>query len=170
MTPPPISSSPASSPSPTVPSLHYRDRWFEDYVVGETVRFGDLLVSEAEVLDFAQRYDPQPFHLDEHAAAASLYGGIIASGWHTGSSVMRLMVDEFISACAGLGSPGLDEIRWLKPVRPGMRLTVRITIKEARISKTRPDRGFIKHFIEALNDADEQVMTILGMGMVRTRP
>lgn len=146
------------------------DRWFEDYEVGGTYTLGSFSLTEAEIIDFARRFDPQPFHIDQAAAAASPYGGIIASGWHTGSSVMRLMVDEFISACAGLGSPGLDEIRWLKPVRPGMRLTVRITIKEARISKTKPDRGFIKHFIEALNDADEQVMTILGMGMVRTRP
>lgn len=146
------------------------DRWFEDYEVGGTYTLGSFSLTKAEIIDFARRFDPQPFHIDEAAAAASPYGGIIASGWHTGSSVMRLMVDEFISACAGLGSPGLDEIRWLKPVRPDMRLTVRITIREARISKTKPDRGFIKHFIEALNDDGEQVMTVLGMGMVRTRP
>ena len=146
------------------------DRWFEDYDVGGTYTLGSFSLTEAEIVDFATRFDPQPFHIDRAAAAASPYGGIIASGWHTGSSVMRLMVNEFISSCAGLGSPGLDEIRWLKPVRPEMPLTVRITIQEARVSQSKPDRGFIKHFIEALNETGEPVMTIRGMGMVRVRP
>ena len=146
------------------------DRWFEDYDVGGTYTLGTFSLTEAEIVDFATRFDPQPFHIDRAAAAASPYGGIIASGWHTGSSVMRLMVNEFISSCAGLGSPGLDEIRWLKPVRPEMPLTVRITIQEARVSQSKPDRGFIKHFLEALNETGEPVMTIRGMGMVRVRP
>lgn len=146
------------------------DRWFEDYEVGATYTLGTISLTEAEIIEFATRFDPQPFHIDRAAAAASPYGGIIASGWHTGSSVMRLMVDEFISACAGLGSPGLDEIRWIKPLRPDMPLTVRITITEARVSQSKPDRGFIKHFIEGLNAEGEQVMSIRGMGMVRVRP
>lgn len=146
------------------------DRWFEDYEVGGTYTLGTFSLTEAEIIEFATRFDPQPFHIDHAAAAASPYGGIIASGWHTGSSVMRLMVNEFISSCAGLGSPGLDEIRWLKPVRPEMPLTVRITIQEARVSQSKPDRGFIKHLIEALNEAGEPVMTVRGMGMVRVRP
>ena len=146
------------------------DRCVEDYDVGGTYTLGTFSLTEAEIVDFATRFDPQPFHIDRAAAAASPYGGIIASGWHTGSSVMRLMVNEFISSCAGLGSPGLDEIRWLKPVRPEMPLTVRVTIQEARVSQSKPDRGFIKHFIEALNEAGEPVMTIRGMGMVRVRP
>ena len=124
------------------------DRWFEDYEVGGTYQLGSFSLSEAEIVEFAQRFDPQPFHIDPDAARASPYGGIIASGWHTGSAVMRLLVDNFISSNAGLGSPGLDEIRWLKPLRPDMPLHVRITILEARRSQSKPDRGFIKHRIE----------------------
>ena len=146
------------------------DRWFEDYDVGGTYTLGSFSLSEAEIVDFARRYDPQPFHVDPAAAADSPYGGIIASGWHTGAATMRVMVDHFISTCAGLGSPGLDELRWLKPVRPGVQLTVRITIREARVSQSKPDRGFIKHFIEVLGEDGEPVATILATGMVRRRP
>ena len=146
------------------------DRWFEDYEVGGTYQLGSFSLSEAEIVEFAQRFDPQPFHIDPDAARASPYGGIIASGWHTGSAVMRLLVDNFISSNAGLGSPGLDEIRWLKPLRPDMPLHVRITILEARRSQSKPDRGFIKHHIEGLDDAGQPVISILGMGMVRVRP
>ena len=146
------------------------DRWFEDYEIGATYALGSFSLSEQEIIDFARRFDPQPFHIDRDAARASPYGGIIASGWHTGSSVMRLLVDHFISSNAGLGSPGLDEIRWIKPLRPDMRLHVRITILEARRSQSKPDRGFIKHRIEGVDDAGEPVMTIVGLGMVRCRP
>ena len=146
------------------------ERWFEDYEVGGTYLLGSFSLDEAEIVDFARRFDPQPFHIDPGAARASPYGGIIASGWHTGSAVMRLLVDHFISANAGLGSPGLDEIRWLKPLRPDMRLHVRVTILEARRSQSKPDRGFIKHLIEGLDDAGQPVISIRGMGMVRVRP
>ena len=146
------------------------NRWFEDYEVGGTYQLGSFSLNEAEIIDFARRFDPQPFHIDPEAARASPYGGIIASGWHTGSAVMRLLVDHFISANAGLGSPGLDEIRWLKPLRPDMRLHVRVTILEARRSQSKPDRGFIKHLIEGLDDAGQPVISICGMGMVRVRP
>ena len=146
------------------------DRWFEDYEVGGTYRLGSLCLSEAEIIDFAKRFDPQPFHIDPEAARQSPYGGIIASGWHTGSAVMRLMVDHFISSNAGLGSPGLDEVRWLKPLRPDMTLHVQITILEARRSQSKPDRGFIKHLIEGLDDAGQPVITLRALGMVRCRP
>lgn len=169
MTPSPTSPCPASSPSPTAPSLHYRDRWFEDYVVGETVRFGDLVVSEAEVLDFAQRYDPQPFHLDAQAAAASIYGGIIASGWHTASMAMRMMVDHYISVQASMGSPGIDELRWIQPVRPGDRLRMQVTVLDSRASRSKPDRGMVQFLQEVINQDGTTVMTLKGWGMYRRR-
>lgn len=170
MTPSPSPRTPASSPSPTSPSLPYRDRWFEDYVVGETVRFGDLCVSEAEVLEFAQRYDPQPFHLDAQAAAASIYGGIIASGWHTASMAMRMMVDHYISVQASMGSPGIDELRWIHPVRPGDRLQMQVTVLDSRASRSKPDRGMVQFLQEVINQTDTTVMTLKGWGMYRRRP
>jgi acyl dehydratase len=146
------------------------DRWFEDYEVGATYVLGTFSLSEAEIIEFASRFDPQPFHLDAEAARASHYGGIIASGWHTGSATMRLMVEHFISASGGLGSPGLDEIRWIKPVRPDMVLRVQVSVLDGRRSVSKPDRGFFSHFIEVLNLDGEPVMTIRGKGMVRVRP
>ncbi len=146
------------------------ERWFEDYDPGATYTLGTFSLDEAAIIDFARRFDPQPFHVDAVAAAASPYGGIIASGWHTGSAVMRLMVDEFISSRGGLGSPGLDEIRWLKPVRPGMVLEVKVTVLDARISKSKPDRGLLHHQVDVLDTSGEPVMTFKGMGLVRVRP
>lgn len=146
------------------------DRWHEDYEVGATYMLGTFSLSEAEIIEFATRFDPQPFHLDAAVARASHYGGIIASGWHTGSATMRLMVEHFISASGGLGSPGLDEIRWLKPVRPDMVLRVQVTVLDGRLSVSKPDRGFLSHLIEVLNLDGEAVMTIRGTGMVRVRP
>src|ERR1700747_3545243 len=96
-------------------------RWFEDYAPGDVARFGDAEMTEAEIVGFALRYDPQPFHIDRQAGDASIFCGLIASGWHTGSVVMRLLVDHYLSPESGLGSPGVDELRWLKPVRPGDR-------------------------------------------------
>ena len=145
------------------------DRYFEDYVVGATYELGSFSLSEPEIIAFAQRFDPQRFHVDPVAAAASPFGGIIASGWHTGSAMMRLLADHFISSVAGLGSPGLDEIRWLKPVRPDVRLTVRVTVLEKRRSGSKRDRGVFKHQVEIVDPDDEQVMTVRGTGMVRLR-
>lgn len=145
------------------------DRYFEDYEVGASYELGTYSLSEAEIVDFARRFDPQPFHIDPVAAANSPYGGIIASGWHTASAMMRLMVDHFISANAGLGSPGLDEIRWLKPVYPGAVLAVRVTVLDKRLSNSKPDRGFFSHLVEVRNTAGEPVMTVKGAGMVRRR-
>jgi acyl dehydratase len=154
----------------TVPPLPWRERWFEDYPVGETARFGDTLVTEAEVLDFAQRFDPQPFHLDAQAAGESIYGGIIASGWHTASMAMRMMVDHYISVKASMGSPGIDELRWLKPVRPGDRLRMQVTVLDARPSQSKPDRGMVQFLQEVVNQEGETVMTLKGWGMYRRRP
>ncbi len=146
-----------------------RERYFEDYVVGESLTYGDHLVTEEEVREFAQRYDPQPFHVDAEAAAQSIFGGLIASGWNTAAISMRLMVDHFVSQRASMGSPGIDELRWLQPVRPGDRLKVRSTITEARRSRSKPDRGLVRVRHEALNQRDEVVMSFHGMALYRCR-
>jgi acyl dehydratase len=146
-----------------------KERFFEDYWVGETLTFGDTLISEAQIIEFASRYDPQAFHLDQAAAAQSVYGGLIASGWMTGSLMMRMTADHFISPKASMGSPGIDEVRWLKPVRPGDRLKVRVTIIEARRSSSKPDRGIVRSLSEAINQHDDVVMSFKGMGMYRCR-
>ena len=156
--------------APSAPHTPHRERWFEDYPVGESVEFGDHLVTEAEVLEFARRYDPQPFHVDPAAAAESIYGGIIASGWMTGSIAMRLVVDHFLSPRSSMGSPGMDELRWLQPVRPGDRLSVRVTVLESRLSQSKPDRGIILLLWEVLNQNRATVMSMKGWGMYRCRP
>jgi acyl dehydratase len=150
-------------------SVPYRERYFEDYRSGEVVEFGDHLITEEEVVGFAQRYDPQPFHVDAVAAQESIYGGLIASGWMTASVAMRLLVDHYISPRSSMGSPGIDEMRWIKPVRPGNRLRLRVTILETRRSQSKPDRGMIQLLQEMQNQDNETVMTIRGWGMYRCR-
>jgi acyl dehydratase len=145
------------------------DRWFEDYEVGATYDLGTYSLSEQEIIEFATRYDPQVFHLDPEAAARTPYGGLIASGWHSACAMMRLMVEHFVSANAGLGSPGLDEIRWLKPTRPDTTLSVRVSVLDKRRSRSKPDRGIFFHRIEVVDPAGETVMTVKGAGMVRCR-
>ena len=145
------------------------DRYFEDYIPGSIHEFGSIIVEEADIIAFAQRFDPQPFHTDPVAAEKSVFGGLIASGWHTASLTMRLLVDHYISHVASLGSPGVDEIRWLKPVRPGDTLSVRITLLEAERSRSKPDQGFIRGLTEVLNQHYEVVMTMKSGGFVRCR-
>jgi len=147
----------------------YTERYFEDYQVGEVTEFGDHLVTKEEIVGFAQRYDPQPFHVDEAAAAQSHFGGLIASGWLTAGIMMRMLVDNFISRVASMGSPGVDELRWLRPVRPGDRLRVRVTVLEVRRSQTKPDRGAILSLDEVVNQDDEVVMSVKGWGLYRAR-
>ena len=144
-------------------------RWFEDYRTGLVLEFGAVRVDEAEVIEFARRYDPQPFHIDAGAAARGPYGGLIASGWHTGSIIMRLLVEHYLSPVSSLGSPGLDELRWLAPVRPGDTLSVRVTILEARRSQSKPDRGLVQALIEVLNQRREVVMSMKAINFVRCR-
>ncbi|RIK94694.1 MAG: acyl dehydratase [Burkholderiales bacterium] len=146
-----------------------KERFFEDFRPGEVLEFGDYLVTEEEIVEFAKRYDPQPFHVDHEAADRSIYGGLIASGWLTGSIVMRLLVDHFISPVSSMGSPGVDEIRWTKPVRPGDRLKLRVTVVETRRSQSKPDRGIVQVQEEAINQDGETVMSIRGMGLYRCR-
>ena len=136
------------------------DRYFEDYRAGAFYDLGSVTVDEAQLLDFARRYDPQPIHIDPSAAAAGPYGGLIASGWLTASLFMRLMVEAFLPGKASLGSPGVDELRWLIPVRPGDVLTARQTVLEARRSRSRPDRGVVSTFSEVFNQEGQVVMTL----------
>lgn len=145
------------------------NRYFEDYAAGSTYEFGPIAVTEEEVIAFARRYDPQVFHTDPEGAKKTRFGGLIASGWLTAGLMMRLLVDNVISAVASLGSPGVDELRWLKPVRPGDELSIRVTIREARRSRSKPDQGMITLFVEVLNQDREVVMVMQSVGMCRCR-
>jgi acyl dehydratase len=150
--------------------MSLKDRWLEDFHPGETAEFGEYEMSEAEMIAFAARYDPQPFHVDPERARSSEFGGLIASGWHTASAMMRLLVDHFVPPQASLGSPGIDELRWVIPVRPGDRLRVRVTVLEQRRSRSKPDRGIVRAFYEVLNQRGAVVMTARGLGLFRARP
>lgn len=141
---------------------------FEDYAAGDTVVTATVTVSEAEILEFARKYDPQPFHIDSEAATQSIYGGIIASGWHTAALAMRLLVDSGEMG-AGMGSPGIDTLRWLKPLRPGDTIHVRSTVIKTRRSRSKPDRGLLRFDSQLLNQHGEIIMTWQAMGLVRCR-
>lgn len=146
------------------------DRWFEDYTLGEIIRADGVTVSEAEILSFAFTYDPQPFHLDRLAAEKSPYGGLIASGWQTGLLGFRMLLQAGLLGKGSMGSPGLDEIRWFMPVRPGDTLFGRASIEDKRESASKPDRGIVrmKYWIE--NQKGETVMSFFGTQMVLKRP
>jgi acyl dehydratase len=146
------------------------ERWFDDFVAGDVYEFGEIAVSETEIVDFARRFDPQPMHLDPEAATRGEFAGLIASGWHTAGLMMRLVVDHFLPGNASLASPGLDELRWLRPVRPGDVLRLRVTILETTRSRSRPDRGMLRSFIEVLNQRGEVVMSLKPMNLLRCRP
>ncbi|MDD4986179.1 MAG: MaoC family dehydratase [Dehalococcoidales bacterium] len=140
--------------------------YLEDHVPGSVYEFGSIVVDEKAMVDFASQYDPQVFHTDPEAAKKTSFGGLIASGWHTAAMAMRLLVDHRLSNLANLGSPGVDELRWLKPVRPGDELSVRLTILEVRPSESRTDRGVVKGLVEVLNHAGEVVTTWKGINIV----
>ena len=144
-------------------------RCFEDYPPGSVALYGPIEVDEAGIIEFGKRFDPQDFHTDPVKAAKSPFGGVIASGWHTGSMMMRTLVDRYLSRTAGMGSPGMDELRWTAPVRPGDRLWVKVTVIEARRSESKPDRGLVRIQIEVLNDEEVVVMSVKAMTLVRTR-
>jgi acyl dehydratase len=148
----------------TADKLHW-----EDLSVGQTFAFGAKPVTREEVLAFARDFDPQPFHLDDAAAAASLFKKLSASGWHTAAMTMRMMVDHYLSKAASLGSPGMDNIRWLKPVYPGDTLSVRKTVLQSRPMNSRPDVGLLQSRTETLNQHGEVVMSMEGWGMMRRR-
>jgi acyl dehydratase len=136
------------------------NRYFEDYLVGSVHEFGSIAVEQDEVIAFAKRFDPQVFHTDPESATNTIFNGLIASGWHTAGLMMRLFADHFLSKVASLGSPGVDELRWNKPVRPGDELSVRVTVLEARRSRTKPDRGIVHSFIEVMNQNRDVVMSM----------
>ncbi|HWS75752.1 MAG TPA: MaoC family dehydratase [Quisquiliibacterium sp.] len=145
------------------------DRYFEDYVVGSVHPCGRVAVDEEELIAFARRYDPQSFHVDPQAASQSFFGGLIASGWHTASLTMRLLARGYFSLASSLGSPGIDELRWLRPVRPGDVLFVRATVLESRRSSSKPDRGMVRTLVEVLDQDDEPVLTMKAMNLLRCR-
>jgi len=142
---------------------------FEDLVVGLTETFGAYPVTREDVIDFASKFDPQPFHLDDEAAKGSIFGRLAASGWHTSAITMRIMVDHRIGKYASVGGAGVDKLRWIKPVYPGDTLSVRATLRAKRRSKSRPDVGIIITDHETLNQHGEMVMTFESTAMVAVR-
>jgi acyl dehydratase len=145
------------------------ERYFEDYHVGMVDEFGEIAVTAEGIMEFARRYDPQAMHIDPEAAARGPFGGLIASGWHTASMIMRLFVEHYLSKVATLPSPGVDELRWVRPVRPGDRLRVRVTVLETRRSRTKPDRGMVRGLVEVLNQDGDVVMSQKPMNLMRCR-
>jgi len=144
-------------------------RYFEDFRPGETVPLGSRSLSEAEILGFAREYDPQSFHIDAEAARHSAFGGLVASGWHSCALFMRLFVDGLLKESSALASPGVDEIRWLKPVRPGDRLSGNVTVIDATPSRSKPDRGLVRHACELSNQKGEVVMTMRTLALFARR-
>ncbi len=136
------------------------NRYFEDYIADSVHEFGSISVEETEVISFAQRFDPQVFHIDPEAAKRTVFGGLIASGWHTAGLMMRLYADHYLSKVASLASPGVDELRWTKPVRPGDELSIRVTVLETNRSRSKPDRGIVRSFIEVVNQNREVVLSM----------
>jgi acyl dehydratase len=144
--------------------------YYEDITVGSSNKFGNYEATREEVMRFAETYDPQPFHLDDNAAAATHFGRLSASGWHTCAMTMRMMVDNMkVQKQAGLGSPGVDNLRWVKPVYPGDTLTCRTEVLEKRRSKSRPDMGIFKSRIQTFNQDGEIVLEMVSNGLIRVR-
>ncbi|WP_224248025.1 MaoC family dehydratase [Hyalangium gracile] len=144
-------------------------RYFEDFQPGEVIETGSYVVPREEIIAFAHQFDPQPFHVDEEAARRSMFGGIIASGWHTASISHRLFVEGLLRTSSSMGSPGLDELRWLLPVRPGDALSVRVEVLSVTPSRSKPDRGAVKFRMEVRNQKGEVVMTEVATGLFARR-
>lgn len=138
--------------------------YFEDFEPGQVLELGSVAVTEAEIVEFARRYDPQPFHLDPEAAKESVFGGLIASGWHTGAMWMRLYVDSMLGVASSQGSPGVEELRWLAPVRPGDTLHGRLTVLETTPSERNPARGTVRIRGEMVNQDGVTAMTMTSRG------
>jgi acyl dehydratase len=144
--------------------LHY-----EDFALGESRDFGRYEVTAEEIMQYAREFDSQPFHLDEEAGRASILGGLCASGWHTGAMLMRMMVDGYLGASASMGSPGLSELKWLKPVFPGDTLTARFTVLAKRISARNPHMGIITMLWEIFSSDGERKMEVTGINLIKVR-
>jgi acyl dehydratase len=145
-------------------------RYFEDYEAGRVYEFGSITLGELEIIEFARRFDPQDMHVDPQKARAGRFGGIIASGWHTIGTAMRLYVDHFLSSVASMASPGVDEIRWPNPVRPGDSIRIRVTILETTPSRSKLDRGVLRARIEGFNQKDELILSLLAINILGRRP
>jgi acyl dehydratase len=143
--------------------------YFEDFAPGWTAAYGPRRVSREEMIGFAAQYDPQPMHLDEEAARHTMLGGLAASGWHTCAIMMKMIADNLLLDSASMGAPGIDEVKWMKPVRPGDSLTVRGSVLGTRASQSKPDRGFVTFLWEVFNDRDEMVMTLVCPQMLLRR-
>jgi acyl dehydratase len=145
------------------------DRYFEDYQPGAVYEYGWASVTEEEIIAFARQFDPQPIHTDAGLAASGPFGGLIASGWHTAGILMRLFAGHYLSRVASLGSPGVDEMRWATPLRPGDRLRLRTTIIETRRSRSKPDRGLVRTRAELVNQDDLLPLSLVAMNLVTLR-
>jgi len=145
-------------------------RCFEDFTVGAVFELGSRVLGEDEMIAFARDYDPQPFHVDAEAARQTIYGGLIASGFQTLAFGFRLVLDTGVFDGVSMGSPGFDTLRWLRPVRPGDRLRVAFEVVEARPSASKSDRGMVRIAYRYLNQNDEEVLTFVGMHLIRRRP
>jgi acyl dehydratase len=145
-------------------------RYWDDYEIGQKFDLGSTSFTADEIVDFARQYDPQSFHVDAAAARQSMFGGLIASGWHVTAKLMRLFVDNYVDQRTALGSPGVDEVRWLKPVRPGDTLNASVECAGKVPSKSRPEMGIVHELWRATNQKGELVMTLKGTNMVRRRP
>jgi acyl dehydratase len=146
------------------------DRYLEDYVEGDVHHFGTIAVEADELIAFAKRFDPQVMHTDPEEAKKTPFGGLIASGWYSAGLMMRLYVEHYLTHVASLASPGLDELRWLKPVRPGDALSVRVTVLKTVPSRSKPDRGAVTSFVEVINQAGDIVMTFKVVNIIGKRP
>jgi acyl dehydratase len=144
--------------------------FFEDFEVGRVWEIAGPTLTKESIVEFASRYDPQPFHVDEEAAKHSVFGGLVASGWHTVSLCMRMICDAYVLDAASMGSPGVNEVRWLKPVHPGDTIRLRMSVLEAKPSTSKPDRGTVLHRWEVFNQKNELVMRMEGYGMFKRRP
>ena len=143
--------------------------YFEDFKPGNVTEYGPRLVTREEIVAFAAEFDPQPMHLDEEAARGSMLGGLAASGWHTCCLLMRMAADGFILNSASMGAPGVDEVKWLKPLRPGTRITLRVSVLESRVSNSRPEMGFVKVRMEILDDERAPLMELANSFMIGRR-
>jgi acyl dehydratase len=148
--------------------MSHKNYW-EDFYPGQVRETGGYSLTEEEIVEFAKKYDPQPFHIDKEKAKQSHFGGLIASGWQTASMCMRMLCDLYLLESASMGSPGVDEVRWVKPVRPGDTLRIKATVLETRASNSRPDMGTVRSRSEVYNQHGELVMHMSGVGMFRRR-
>ena len=145
-------------------------RFFEDFTKGDVAEYGPRSVTREEIVAFAAEFDPQPIHLDEAAGRASMLGGLSASGWHTCALAMRMIADGFLLESSAMGAPGVDEVRWIAPLRPGDSITLRASVLDTRLSRSRADMGFVTFRFDLINQSGATVMTMSSSLMLGRRP